>query len=103
MLPGTLTVYEALLFAARLRLPEAMPLAEKRSHVILVMEQLGLSGVADTRIGDHQHRGLSGGEKRRVSIGLELVAKPDILILDEPVRLKSIVGDCSNPHLHTFC
>lgn len=85
VLPGTLTVYEALLFAARLRLPESMPLAEKRSHVLHVMEQLGLSALADTRIGDERHRGLSGGEKRRVSIGLELIAKPDVLILDEPV------------------
>lgn len=81
-----MTVYEALLFAGQLRLPEIVPLAEKRSRVLHVMEQLGLSDLSDTRIGDSRHRGLSGGEKRRVSIGLELIAKPDVLILDEPVR-----------------
>lgn len=59
-----------------------------------VMEDLGLSDLADTRIGTGggsngfgSHRGLSGGERRRVSIGLELVALPDVLILDEPVSI----------------
>ena len=66
-----------------------MSLAEKKSHVIHVMQQLGLSALADSRIGDERRRGLSGGEKRRVSIGLELVAKPDVLILDEPVSFES--------------
>jgi ABC-type multidrug transport system ATPase subunit len=80
-----MTVYEALLFAARLRLPETVTIAEKRSRVLGVMEQLGLSDLANTRIGDRRHRGLSGGEMRRVSIGLELIARPDVLILDEPV------------------
>lgn len=49
-----------------------------------MIEKLGLSAVRDVRIGDGEKRGISGGEMRRVSIGLELVAKPDILILDEP-------------------
>lgn len=60
------------------------------------MEQLGLSALADTRIGDERHRGLSGGEKRRVSIGLEFVAKPDVLILDELVcHLKRVWNNSS--------
>lgn len=45
---------------------------------------LGLAHIRDVRIGDGEKRGISGGEMRRVSIGLELVARPDILILDEP-------------------
>ena len=48
------------------------------------MQQLGLTDVADTRIGSSDARGLSGGEMRRVSIGLELIAAPDVLVLDEP-------------------
>ena len=48
------------------------------------MEKLGIGNLRDTRIGDAGKRGISGGEMRRVSIGLELVALPDILILDEP-------------------
>jgi ABC-type multidrug transport system ATPase subunit len=48
------------------------------------MEKLGISDIRNTRIGNAGKRGISGGEMRRVSIGLELVALPDILILDEP-------------------
>jgi ABC-type multidrug transport system ATPase subunit len=46
--------------------------------------QLGLVDVADSMIGSGVRRGISGGEKRRLSIGLELLAAPDILIADEP-------------------
>ena len=86
VLPAMLTVAEALLFAARLRLPEYVTDAEKRQRVEDVLEQLGLTQVRDTRIGGRAShaRGISGGEMRRVSIGLELVASPDVLILDEP-------------------
>lgn len=79
-----LTVHEALLFAARLRLPESVPDTEKRVRVDALITQLGLAHIRDTRIGDGERRGISGGEMRRVSIGLELVARPDVLILDEP-------------------
>jgi ABC-type nitrate/sulfonate/bicarbonate transport system ATPase subunit len=86
VLPAMLTVGEALLFAARLRLPEYITDAEKRQRVEDVLEQLGLTHVRDARIGGRTShaRGISGGEMRRVSIGLELVASPDVLILDEP-------------------
>ena len=81
------TVSEALLFAARLRLPEHVPDSEKKIRAMEVMERLGLVSLANSRIGDRSRRGLSGGEMRRVSIGMELVGRPDILILDEPVSL----------------
>ncbi|OSX64901.1 hypothetical protein POSPLADRAFT_1064969 [Postia placenta MAD-698-R-SB12] len=84
ILPHTLSVREALLFAAELRLPESIPHAEKLARVDAVIDQLGLSHIRDMHIGDGEKRGISGGEMRRVSIGLELVARPDILILDEP-------------------
>ncbi|TFY53547.1 hypothetical protein EVG20_g10067, partial [Dentipellis fragilis] len=89
VLPHMLTVFEALLFAARLRLPENVSDAEKQQRVHDVVEQLGLSRVSHSRIGGGafgggEGRGISGGEMRRVSIGLELVASPDVLILDEP-------------------
>jgi ABC-type multidrug transport system ATPase subunit len=77
-------VSEALLFAARLRLPESLPEVEKVALVDDVMEKLGIESIRNTQIGDVGKRGISGGEMRRVSIGLELVALPDILILDEP-------------------
>lgn len=84
VLPPTLTVYEALLFAAELRIPESVPTVEKRARADDVIDKLGLSTVRNVRIGDGEKRGISGGEMRRVSIGLELVARPDVLILDEP-------------------
>ncbi|KAF8655801.1 hypothetical protein AX16_002887 [Volvariella volvacea WC 439] len=90
ILPPTLTVYEAILFAAGLRLPETIPDAEKRQRVLEIMEKLGISHLVNVRIGYNgdnsggKRRGISGGEMRRVSIGLELIARPDVLILDEP-------------------
>jgi ABC-type lipoprotein export system ATPase subunit len=84
VLPAALTVREALLFAARLRLPESVPESEKVARVDEVLQQLGIAHVGGTRIGSEERRGVSGGEMRRVSIGLELVARPDVLILDEP-------------------
>ncbi|TFK34870.1 hypothetical protein BDQ12DRAFT_635810 [Crucibulum laeve] len=90
VLPPTLTVYEALLFGARLRLPESVSDLEKHEKVEELMEKLGISSIRDTRIGysgnagGGRTRGISGGEMRRVSIGLELIASPDVLILDEP-------------------
>lgn len=87
ILPPTLTVFEALLFAARLRLPESVTDGEKHRRVHNLLEKLGISSIKDVRIGDvtgGKARGISGGEMRRVSIGLELIADPDVLLLDEP-------------------
>ncbi|EKM83122.1 hypothetical protein AGABI1DRAFT_98017 [Agaricus bisporus var. burnettii JB137-S8] len=87
ILPPMLTVFEALLFAARLRLPESIPDTEKQERAIALLERLGIESIRNARIGDNsgrKSRGISGGEMRRVSIGLELIACPDILILDEP-------------------
>ncbi|KAL4065187.1 ABC-2 type transporter-domain-containing protein [Scleroderma yunnanense] len=86
VLPAFLTVREALMFAASLRLPESLPKDKKAAIVSAVIDKLGLQDVAETRIGatDGTGRGISGGEARRVSIGLELVGCPDILVCDEP-------------------
>ena len=94
ILPPTLTVFEALLFASRLRLPEGILYAQKVKRVEEIMEKLGISHLRNVRIGYSGHdggsrsRGISGGEMRRVSIGLELISDPDILILDEPTSGK---------------
>ncbi|KAL6710442.1 hypothetical protein ACN47E_008490 [Coniothyrium glycines] len=80
----TLTVRETLTYAARLRLPSTIPEAEKQRLVEEVILELGLKEAANTRIGNHAHKGCSGGEKRRTSIGVQLLSNPSLLWLDEP-------------------
>ncbi|KAL2129266.1 hypothetical protein VTI74DRAFT_8003 [Chaetomium olivicolor] len=85
MLP-TLTVHETILTSALLRLPRDMTRAAKEQRVHEVEKQLGIHHIRDSLIGSEEGkgRGISGGEKRRVSIACELVTSPSILFLDEP-------------------
>ena len=80
----TLTVRETLRFSADLRLPPPTSEEQRRKIVEEVILELGLKDCADTRIGNHQHKGCSGGEKRRTSIGVQLLSNPSVLFLDEP-------------------
>ncbi|ORX58024.1 hypothetical protein DM01DRAFT_351938 [Hesseltinella vesiculosa] len=84
-LMGTLTVRETLMYAAMLRLPRTMPLKVKQRRVQDIMQELGIDSIADHRIGiPGQERGISGGEKRRVSLAKAMVTNPQLLFLDEP-------------------
>ncbi|KAF8577787.1 hypothetical protein K439DRAFT_1655013 [Ramaria rubella] len=83
-LMSTLTVYETVLYSALLRLPREMSLEAKKFRTLETMQELGIIGIKDSRIGDSGRRSISGGEKRRVSIACELVTSPSILFLDEP-------------------
>jgi ABC-type multidrug transport system ATPase subunit len=80
----TLTVRETLQYAADLRLSTTKTKAERQTMVESVIEELGLDKCANTRIGNNAHQGCSGGEKRRTSIGIQLLADQPVLILDEP-------------------
>lgn len=80
----TLTVRETLRYSADLRLPSSSSSEDRERVVEEVIRELGLKECANTRIGNSQHRGCSGGEKRRVSIGVQLLANPSVLFLDEP-------------------
>lgn len=80
----TLTVYETVLFSALLRLPREMSYEAKVYRTLETMNELGILGIRDARIGESGKRSISGGEKRRVSIACELVTGPSILFLDEP-------------------
>lgn len=79
-----LTVEETLMFAAEFRLPRALSKSKKRMRVQALIDQLGLRNAAKTIIGDEGHRGVSGGERRRVSIGIDIIHDPIVLFLDEP-------------------
>lgn len=80
----TLTVYETVLNSALLRLPRDMTFEQKQARVLEVLNELRIIGIKDRVIGSSFKRGISGGEKRRVSIACELVTSPSILFLDEP-------------------
>lgn len=79
-----LTVEETLMFSAEFRLPRSLSKSKKKMRVQALIDQLGLRNAAKTVIGDEGHRGVSGGERRRVSIGIDIIHDPIILFLDEP-------------------
>jgi ABC-type multidrug transport system ATPase subunit len=74
-----LTVYQALDYAAQLRMPADTSKEERHRRVMEVLEDLDLTHRKDVQIS-----GLSGGQQKRVSIGVELITKPGLFFLDEP-------------------
>lgn len=79
-----LTVSQAVWFGARLRLPRDYSDAEIESRVATVINELGLTGCEHVRIGSADRRGISGGQRKRVNVALELITDPPMLVLDEP-------------------
>lgn len=83
LLPS-LTVRETLRFAAGLRLPTWMSKSEKYQRAEEVLVKMGLKDCADNLVGNELVKGISGGEKRRVSIAVQILTDPRVLLLDEP-------------------
>ncbi|EOA97285.1 ATP-binding cassette sub-family G member 2, partial [Anas platyrhynchos] len=81
---GTMTVRENLHFSAALRLPSSISFQEKEERVTQIISELGLSKVANSKVGTELIRGVSGGERKRTNIGMELITEPPVLFLDEP-------------------
>jgi len=84
-----LTVRETLMFSAQMRLPNHAGYKEIKAMVDLTLDWLGLTGshsCEDTYIGNDVVKGVSGGQKRRVSVGVELVAGAAILLMDKPTN-----------------
>ncbi|XP_009595733.1 ABC transporter G family member 24-like isoform X1 [Nicotiana tomentosiformis] len=81
---GNLTVEENLWFSARCRLSADLPKPDKVLIVERVIEFLGLQSVRGSLVGTVEKRGISGGQRKRVNVGLELVMEPSLLFLDEP-------------------
>lgn len=79
-----LTVEETLRFAAHLRLPPETSQAERESRVADVIAELGLQLCKHTLVRSKAVKGISGGEARRLSIGIQMLTDPSVLLLDEP-------------------
>ena len=82
ILSETLTPRESLMFAANLRLN--ISLEDKVKLVKKLLSDLKLERAADTYIGGELVKGISGGERKRASVGVELITDPSVLFLDEP-------------------
>lgn len=78
-----LTVRETLMFSAKFRLKHSSQ-TEREETINRLMLELGLNHIADSYVGDEDKRGISGGERKRVSIGIDVIHDPPILFLDEP-------------------
>lgn len=81
---GNLTVEENLWFSANCRLPARMSHRDKVLIVERVIESLDLQGIRNSVVGTVEKRGISGGQRKRVNVGIEMVMEPSLLILDEP-------------------
>ncbi|KAK6946754.1 ABC-2 type transporter [Dillenia turbinata] len=79
-----LTVTETLVYTALLRLPNSLSRQDKVNHAEAMIIQLGLTNCRNSIVGGHEVRGVSGGERKRVSIGQEMLINPSLLFLDEP-------------------
>ncbi|RDX91315.1 ABC transporter G family member 11, partial [Mucuna pruriens] len=80
----TLTVKEAVYYSAYLQLPDSMSKSEKQERADFTIREMGLQDAINTRIGGWGSKGASGGQKRRVSICIEILTHPKLLFLDEP-------------------
>ncbi|GAX83957.1 hypothetical protein CEUSTIGMA_g11381.t1 [Chlamydomonas eustigma] len=108
MLNGNFTVYETLQYTADLRLEKELTKEEKRIKIENVIEQMGLAHTCNTIVGSPLKKGISGGERKRVCVAMELLTSPVLLFLDEPTsgldsvtakslcsRLKVLAANCT--------
>lgn len=98
-----MTVREAISMSATLRLPRSQEKRLKEERVDEVLDLLGLWKCENQYIGSVHLKGISGGERRRVSIGMELITNPSILFLDEPSTGLVISFLFNSKNLLNFC
>ncbi|KAJ3192234.1 ATP-binding cassette sub- G member 1 [Irineochytrium annulatum] len=81
---ASMTVREAIEMSATLRLPKSMSAEDRKRRVDEVIQELNLNKCVDTIIGDAMQKGVSGGERKRCAMAMEMVTNPSVLFLDEP-------------------
>ncbi|KAF6250828.1 P-loop containing nucleoside triphosphate hydrolase protein [Scenedesmus sp. NREL 46B-D3] len=79
-----LSVEEMMLYTAELKRPRTEPLADKKAAVAQLLEKLALTPCRHVKIGNPLEKGISGGQAKRVNIGISLITSPRVLFLDEP-------------------
>ena len=82
LLNANLTVRETLHYTAALRLPQSFSAEDRDARVNEVIREMGLLKCQDVMVGDPSRKGISGGERRRLCIGMELLTRPTLLFLD---------------------
>ena len=81
---STLTVRETIYFATCFKLPEGTSQEKISERVDELLKMMGLSHVQESSVGDQTHKGISGGQAKRLSIAVEIASLPDLIFLDEP-------------------
>ncbi|XP_061355519.1 uncharacterized protein LOC133300048 [Gastrolobium bilobum] len=81
---SNLTAGETLYYSAQLQFPDSMSIAEKKERAEMTLREMGLQDAINTKVGGWGDKGLSGGQKRRLSICIEILTRPRLLFLDEP-------------------
>ena len=84
LLNGQLTVEETLLFTAELRLPRTFTKKQRDARVKETLNELNLAPIRHRRVGTQSKLGISGSERKRLCVGMQLLNRPQLLFLDEP-------------------
>jgi ATP-binding cassette subfamily G (WHITE) protein 2 len=84
LLNGGLNVEETLMYTAELRLPRDFTDKQRRARVEDVMADMGLTHVRNVVVGTSLKKGISGGERKRLCVGMQLLNRPQLLFVDEP-------------------
>ena len=85
LLNARFTVEETLYYNAEFRISGSVPdYTDRRQRVDYILDLLDIRHCKDVLVGDSRVKGISGGERKRLAVGIELLSKPKLLFLDEP-------------------